>query len=1014
MNTKYALFALCLPFAFASCQNEEIIKSPAVDLESRGQIDVVVSAKNPGMVESRMTATESGNALTFLWEKDTDVLGAALMDGVEAGTVDNTTVYANYPFIAQNSGASAQFASPSSITQGIYMFYNSYVDVLNRKALKLYLPDQVYDATLTKTPAQQMVDYMNMVAPLVNLSSGIKLADADEFVLPLEFVNLYTPIKVPVVFKNAPEGTTLDKITINTTGDFIKGGRIDADVINKAGVLTLKNGAINDENLSVADAVEALDEQIQSAANNSNLYLAEGSTAVTKGAATLTLKNGVAMTNGVAKEFWVLIPRGQYADLKVQVYTSNGVMEVKTIEIKETLEDYPNAKPRLFTSETRSLSNVEVVFGDGGNVGQPTEFTIASTADFDNAVAYVDEHITSYLGKDVVFSIPNNKTVYVSTLPKWGFSLKNGSTKSYFVLGKADGSALNLSVSSQIKNGGNGQLTIGTGATVAINDNVAAAVTNNGTLNYNIQVVTGSVTNYGTMNILKTGSSVTGGLINYGTVNVKADATLTGVYNSGADVNADGVKETFGTVNVEADAALILKADNSSNVAKATIVNKGVTEIATALTNGGTIDNYGTLKVTAALTNNGTIVARNESKSSGTSAEQITGGTVEVVNPVYWAELNENSATKYNLSGSTVNALVSDRKSFLAAKATTGMNITLDNATWNIVADGSSVTDSSRDLMVADFAEVSPIPAITAINVKGGLNVKVNADLSTVAVTTAGTATLSTAKKTSLSVKTLTIPYGTSLTISDSSVLSVEAAELTDVLVNGKLAIEEGAKLITPEVETVAAPSGFGDLNVSVVGYGEMTIAKNSLVGGEMNTVATIVVGDTDRKAKFTNTQGAVRGSVDISNAASGTIGSVTAYPSKVTTSAIDLTVFADKKGVSNIVATEDVTTIPAGINIEFKEGAPDITLAAGTVKYGNLTFNEDATITGVAGAPAINGINFAVADLTLTLVGDVNVACASVSGKNAEVTATGAAKLVNTAGTPAEWNYVSNAWKAE
>lgn len=266
MKTKYLFFALSMPLAFAACQNEEFL-TEETQLANRGKINLTLSAEYPTVeADTRMSASESGNALSFVWEKGTDKLGAALMDNTP-GTVNNTGLYANYPFIAQNDGASAEFATPSAVTSGIYLFYNSYVDVLNRKPLWIELGTQVYDPASTKTPAQQMANYMNMVAPLVNLSSGIALDKAAEFTLPLEFVNLYTPVKVPVVFKNAKEGTKLNSISITTgVNGFKLGGIVQADVLAGTGnsnVLKLKKGAIDDEVLTMADAKKVVDEKVQ-------------------------------------------------------------------------------------------------------------------------------------------------------------------------------------------------------------------------------------------------------------------------------------------------------------------------------------------------------------------------------------------------------------------------------------------------------------------------------------------------------------------------------------------------------------------------------------------------------------------------------------------------------------------------------------------------------------------------------------------------------------------------------
>ena len=77
MKTKNVLFALCLPIAFTACQNEEFVKDYSQELKNRGEIDVILSASYPKVgnsVDTRMSAEESGNSLSFLWEQTTDKL----------------------------------------------------------------------------------------------------------------------------------------------------------------------------------------------------------------------------------------------------------------------------------------------------------------------------------------------------------------------------------------------------------------------------------------------------------------------------------------------------------------------------------------------------------------------------------------------------------------------------------------------------------------------------------------------------------------------------------------------------------------------------------------------------------------------------------------------------------------------------------------------------------------------------------------------------------------------------
>ena len=970
MNTKYALFGLCLPFAFAACQNEEIVSSPSVDLESRGVIDVIVSANYPGSVDSRMSATESGNALSFLWEKGTDVLGAAMMDGLSAGTIENTSILANYPFEAQNSGANATFASPSSVTKGIYMFYNSYVDVLDRGSLKIYLADQVYDPASEKTSAQQMVDYMNMIAPMVNLNKGITLKDAAEFVLPLEFANLYTPVKVPVVFKNAPEGTTLNKIIVNTTGDFVLGGVVNDNVVEGAGILTLKDGAIDEEKLSVADAVEALDAAIQT-----NSLYADGDDKK-EGPATLTIKNGVAMTNGTAKEFWVLIPRGTYSNLSVVVETSNGVMEPKMIEVPASIEGNTDAKPQEFTSATRSLSNVEVNFGEGGNVGQPNTFAVSSTTEWNNAVQYVMEHITSYVGGTVTFNIPAEKKVYVTSLPDFGFTLNTGS-KAALVLGNADGSEATVSLKNDKISAAGANIVVGAGATVNMTKDIEnAVITNTGILNVNLAEVNADVVNNGTMNINMAGT-VLASLVNDNVVNVKADATLQATsFDNIAKYDENNKYVREGVINVAEDAAFKVAGSND-----ATIVNKGTVELTAALENNGKIDNFGTLKAAAFLTNSGLIVAEDGSKSDGTAIENING-VVEVINPETWTTLQANASTKYNISNGSTTAVVSNRKAFLAAA---GMDITLSAGDWNLVDvdDPTTLGDSSRDLDVT-----SEIP--DEISLKGNLVVKATANLSAKTFNAVGTTTITTNKGVVFTVGTFNVAEDAKATIAAGSKLTVDNVTVTGELTNNG-SIE--ATMVANELTSAT----INKVNVSINADATLTNAKGANIGGAVNGASVVTV-----NGKFTNNGTVYAQSADFNAGNAQTIlrGTVKKPSAKVGATVADLSTYTEFLAIE---AAGDVTTIPQNVPVTF---TGDLTsgLELDGDEYAALTFKGNATI-NATNASEVASISVA-AEKTLTVDDSGStITCPSViKGANATITDTGS-KLMKADGiTP--WTF--------
>lgn len=939
MKTKYAFFALCLPIAFTACQNEEFVKDYSQELKNRGEIDVILSASYPTVensVNTRMGAEESGNNLSFLWEATTDKLGAALMDEEAPGTVNGAKIYNNYPFIAQKSGAISTFASPSSITKGIYLFYNSYKDVLNREALSLSLQNQEYDpADTKKSSAQQMVKYMNMVAPMVNLNEGIKLADAANFNLPLEFVNLYTPVKVPVKFIGAPEGTKLTKISINNGGSgFVLGGALNPKVLagNKnANVLALTDGTIDLAKL--ADAKTAIEKIVQNGAGASGIYT-ETTAKQVRGAAELSIKNGMALTNDEVQNFWILIPRGKHATLKVNVETTNGNMAEKTIDVPASVEG-TDVNPQEFTSATRELSTIELDFNTGGNVVQPYNFTVNSMTDWDNYIKYVDDHLRDYAGKTITFTIGASKTVYVTSFPEFGFTLEGAGADSKLIFGKEDKTAIAASLDlKDVKMESNVNLEVGEGATVTFKKaqtGTIASLTNNGVLIVEEIGTVTTLTNNKTLNI-----------------NSAAALTLAKVDNKGeAVVNVNNGEATFtaftnenkATINVAAKASLTLQ--GSANAG--TIVNKGTLANADGFTNNGTIDNYGTLTVTTTYTNAGKIIAQDGSSSNN---QEITNsnGTVEVKKPTTYAALDTEK--KYNVNGGTETAVVTNRGDYLAA-GTASLDITLDGGEWSIVADGATVGETSRELKVSEVKNLS---------LQSDLNVKATADLSEKDFTITGTnVTIRTAARQTLKVKSLTVAKGAAAAIAENAVVIVQnlVGDEVAVTVNGTLT--NNGTLCTPTVASVGAVGEVKKFNITVAAGA--TLTNNGAIGGELNTQAVTTV-----NGNLNNNKGTIYGENKVGKAQSYTRGTVYDFAS-IKTTATDLSGF---EGAVNIEATGAVTVIPQNTNIEFNTGTPALVLADADGNYGELTFNADASVKASAANTKISKIT--IGSITLTV----------------------------------------------
>lgn len=895
MKTRNALFALCLPLAFAACQNEEFadLSNQGQALKNRGVVDVTITATRPDVnANTRMSSSVDANGINFLWEKDADKLGAALMDEVEAGTVNGANVYVNNPFIAQNDGASAEFKSPSSLTKGIYLFYNQYQDVLDRGALKLVMDTQEYDPSLAKTPVQQMASYMKMVAPMVNLNTGVGLEAAESFSLPLQFVNLYTPVKVPVMFKNAPAGTKLTRVSLNTTGNFVLGAKIAPTVlagVGNANVLVLKNGKIDETKVAMADAIEALDAIVQKG-TAAGIY--DNGTAV-RGAAVLDIKNGVELKNDEAMEFWVLIPRGTYTDLIINAETSNGNMVAETRTIAAPTD--PTAvNPQVFDAKNRALKNVVIDFND--NVIQPTEFSIASGDDWTRYTQYVMDHVASYIGRDITFELVAGKTVYVTSLPQFGFTLKSA-TDAKVVLGASDKSAVSITADlSGVKMSNTPSVEVGEGAVVTVAKDAPAGnafnLTNKGTLKLNV-TTQATLRNEGTMNLL--GDGTVASLTNKGTVNVNAEVTITALTNK--------VQTTKGTINVANGAALTLTDANSGKVS---VAAGGVLTNVSGFTNSGEIDNSGELKVVATFSNgaNGVIKVQDGSFSNNT---QITNaGTVQVMNPTTYIDLT--SSKKYKISGGTTTAVVSDRKAYLAAKGE-NMTITLGGSEWSLIEDAANSAETSKEI---DDSEIA-----ADLRLAANLTVKATSTVNhTILVT--GNATIATATGASLTINGLQVASDVTATIAEGSKVylpNTSAASAVDIDADGAL-VNNGTIAIVGYEDAITASNEIKGSTINQIRVKtDGSLTNKGTIGGELNTqMGVLVLGSMD------NSEGELFGTVNVAGSQYWKKGTEIQYADLKVNKA-DLTEFAGANSVEAV--TTAVTTLPAGTDVSLVRRRP-------------------------------------------------------------------------------------------
>ena len=821
MRTKHFLTALCLPLAFAACTNDDFVNESNT-LEGRGMIDVVLTATKPSYGADTKMSIDDKNQ--FVWEKNVDMIGAALVDGATAGTVAND-IYINYPFTADADGNVSTFSGKSSMTQGLYFFYYEYQDVLNRKGLPMGKPEQVYDAANEKTALQQAATYMRMVSPIVDLKNGLKYADAQAYNLNLEFANLYTIVQVNIESANIPEGVTpkvtkikLDgKATVGGTSAFNLDAAIDMTEVEKVGKIGLTNGQIK-----AAEQTAALAELEEKIADGSiySSNQADGSTAATKGAFELDVKGDVVLSTAKATSLYILVPKGTYKQLDLTVETSEGSYN------------------RTIASDIELANKIQPISADlnfaqdgSGNVILPQTFDIASAEDWTNAIKFMTDHAVGYLNKTASFTL--TKDITIESLPIFNLDIEASATKT-----------LTLKKDYTISEDNKGQFTF---------DKVNLAVANGATLTLKAQPtnIDTELINYGTLNV---STDLTNAIKNYGTLNVTADATLTGGLTNGQSaavgtvnvakgkaltITTAALTNTNGKVAIAESATLHINNIASTNAANGTIEVKGILKVTTTgLTNSGTIDNFGSLQ--AAITNtNGMFIIEKGSSAQGGSSAEITGGTVEVKDVAAFATAQADQNHQniiYNFATATkVTAKVTNAGEYKAADDAKVTDITLTSGEWTI-ADAAGA-DANKQVAAPTNAAGLTLEGVT-------LNVNTTAALDK-AISTSGTTT-STVK--AASAKSITggvvVGAGSTLTVENNITVNVaESSNDKDAAINGTLNVMPGAKMYFNNV-TVAEGAKLtvkGDTK-TITGEGEFGVKGTFTNSGTVTSEA----GDTD------------------------------------------------------------------------------------------------------------------------------------------------------------------------
>lgn len=836
MKTKHFLTALCLPLAFAACTNDDFVNESNT-LEGREMIDVVLTATKPSYGADTKMSIDDKNQ--FVWEKDVDMIGAALVDGASANTVGNN-IYINYPFTADADGNISTFSGKSAMTQGLYFFYYEYQDVLNRKGLPMGKPEQVYDAANEKTALQQAATYMRMVSPIVDLKNGLKYADAQTYNLNLKFANLYTIVQVNIESANIPAGVAPKVTKIKLDGKTAVGGAsafnvnaaIDMTKVEAAGKIGLDdNGQIK------TDAQTAALAELEKKIADGTIYSAnqaDGSTAADKGAFELDVKGDVILDAAKATSLYILVPKGTYKQLDLTVETSEGSYS-RTIT--------PAADIVLANKIQPISADLNFAQDGTGNVILPENFDIASADDWTSAIKFMTDHAVGYLNKTASFTL--TKDITIESLPIFNLDITASAAKTLTLKKDYTISADNKG---QFKFT-NVNLAVADGATLTLKaqpTSITTELINYGTLNVSADLIN-VIKNFGTLNVTAD-AAISGGLTNgqlenklanpaipayVGTVNITKGKALT--------IETVALTNTNGTVAIAENATLHINNIASTNEADGTIEVKGILKATTqALTNKGTIDNFGSLQ--AAITNTNGMFIIEKGSSAKAAGSTITDGTVEVKDVAAFAtaqaDMNHQDII-YDFSGAKVTAKVTNAGEYKAADDAKVTDITLTSGEWTL-ADAAGA-DASKTVAAANNA--------TGLTLEGAT---LNVTKATLAknISTSGTAT-STVKTTAAATAitgNVVVGKGSTLVVEDKVTVNALSGNTKEATIDGTLnvmpgakmyfenaTVAEGAKLnVKGDTKTNAVPGEFG-VKTSFDNNGVVTSEAGNAAAGKVS-----------------------------------------------------------------------------------------------------------------------------------------------------------------------------------
>lgn len=595
---KYVLGTVCAASVFASCTNEELIKSGDFEqsIDAR-QIEVLLGANysNSEDADSRMALI--GN--DWAWVNG-DMIGACYVGTLDKSSAElGSTISTNYPFDLvkelTDPSKTADFKTNTTVYEGAYVFYHQYdgdmISTSNEAGTeknKFYVNFPNVQSVNPKDINENVVESNLFVSPVINMG-GIKWQEENK--VPVQFVSMYSVLKLDITNSaDYKEDLVINKVEVigdnltpNGYLDFTKFSNVPSD--KSLDAATIKN-AVAEMNgkydfVTVTNADD--DQKIYAVVEGGELKVPYGS------------KEAV--------EVKVVIPSGVYnigedagstnrtSIEDIIVYTNKGKFIVDAGSC--TSSNAPVTGQNVPRREMRSLSV------DLKNKAVAVEkFEVANMDDWYSACRYAESHTDEKL--DLIIKAKDIKVTEVPNCP-------------IYVTGQ------------QIELAGE-NITFKRGSDIA-------NIKNTGSINLTEEVVIGNIENYGDINIASTEdilSTKVKKVENFGVININGTLTPSTDWKNLKD-NSKGT----GVININKDAKFIITIGTWEN-------NSTINIEGTMILDGNKI---GTLK------NEGVVNVKTESgKFEGIDGYCINNNgriNLDAIKDVFLNERNEQISTSF-------------------------------------------------------------------------------------------------------------------------------------------------------------------------------------------------------------------------------------------------------------------------------------------------------------------------------------------------------------------------------